>query len=166
MWLTNWELGNDPVAPPANLTGLQTDAQPFVPSMCVECYMPWKAEPVGKLFGSELSAIVPAWGETTELMLSDQTQVPYPVLVPDVTSSAKRLRLYSVLFGAGGGDGGMVKCGSSGDNEWRETYCHAKYEVELQRCDNFAYVMGGEEITSTLVYGQLDSVRLQAASFC
>jgi YD repeat-containing protein len=144
VWLTNWELGNDPVAPPANLTGLQTDAQPFVPSMCVECYMPWKAEPVGKLFGSVLSAIVPAWGETTELMLSDQAQVPYPVLVPDVTSSAKRSTLYSALFGAGGGDGGMVKCGSSGDNEWRETYCHAKYEVEMQRCDNFAYVMGGE----------------------
>ncbi|CAB3721882.1 hypothetical protein LMG24238_04978 [Paraburkholderia sediminicola] len=111
MWLTNWELGNDPVAPPPMLTGIKAEAGVFVPDMCVECYMAWKAEPVGKLFGSELSAIVPAWGETTELMLSDQAQVPYPVLVPDLTSSAKRATLYSSLFKGGSGDGGIVKCG-------------------------------------------------------
>ncbi|MFM0669636.1 DUF6531 domain-containing protein [Paraburkholderia sediminicola] len=144
VWLTNWELGNDPVAPPASLTGLQSNGKAFVPEICVECYMAWKALPTGKLFGHELGETLPAWRETTELMLSDQAQVPYPLLVPDLTGSAKRSTLYSSLFKGGSGDGGMVKCGSSGDNEWRETYCHAKYEVEMQRCDNFAYVMGGE----------------------
>ena len=142
VWLTNWELGNDPVAPPANLTGLQTDAQPFVPDICVECYMPWKAEPVGKLFGSELSATLPVWAETIELMLSDQAQIPYPVLVPDVTSSAKRSTLYSTLFGAGSGDGAMVKCGSGGDNEWRETDCHTKYMYDMQICNALGTIMG------------------------
>ncbi|MGF6721509.1 hypothetical protein P3T43_000856 [Paraburkholderia sp. GAS41] len=135
VWLTNWELGNDPVAPPANLTGLQTDAQPFVPSMCVECYMPWKAEPVGKLFGRELSATLLVWAETIELMLSDQAQIPYPVLVPDVTSSAKRSTLYSALFGAAGGDGGMVRCGGREDHE---SECYSQFEYDRDLCTALA----------------------------
>jgi YD repeat-containing protein len=143
VWLTNWELGNDPVSPPANLTGLQSDSKAFVPGLCVECYMAWKAKLTGKLFGSELSEPLPKWGETTELMLSDQSQVPYPALVPDLTSSAKRSTLYSTLFGAGSGNGGMVKCGSSGDNEWREADCHAKYESDMFRCNSLAKYMGG-----------------------
>jgi YD repeat-containing protein len=143
MWLTNWELGNDPVAPSASLTGLQSDTRAFVPGICVECYMRWKATLTEKLFESELSAALPAWGEATEVMLSDQAQVPYPVLVPDLTSSAKRAMLYSTLFGAGSGDGGMVKCGSSGDNEWREADCHAKYESDMFRCNSLAKYMGG-----------------------
>jgi hypothetical protein len=105
--------------------------------------MRWKATLTEKLFESELSAALPAWGEATEVMLSDQAQVPYPVLVPDLTSSAKRAMLYSTLFGAGSGDGGMVKCGSSGDNEWREADCHAKYESDMFRCNSLAKYMGG-----------------------
>ncbi|MFM0227747.1 DUF6531 domain-containing protein [Paraburkholderia dipogonis] len=143
-WLTNWELGNDPVAPPANLSGLQSDAPAFIPDMCVECYMGWKAKLTGKLFGSELSASIPTWGETTELMLSDQAQVPYPVLVPDLTSSAKRSILYSTLFGAGSGDAGMVKCGSHGDNDFREADCHRKYELDMLNCNTLGTIMGGK----------------------
>lgn len=139
VWLTNWELGNDPVAPSANLTGLSSDTPAFVPDICVECYMAWKAQPMGKLFGSELSATVPEWGETTELMLSDQAQVPYPVLVPDVTSSAKRSTLYSSLFGAGSGDGGMVKCGGRESDEAR---CHLAYEADLDACTAMAKPQG------------------------
>ncbi len=105
--------------------------------------MAWKAEFTGKLFGSELGDTLPNWGETTELMLSDQSQVPYPALVPDLTGSAKRSTLYSALFGAGSGGGGMVKCGSSGDNEWREADCHAKYERDIFRCNSLAKYMGG-----------------------
>ena len=135
VWLTNWELGNDPVAPPANLTGLQPDAQAFVPDICVECYMRWKAKLTGKLFESELSATLPAWGETTELMLGDQAQVPYPVLVPDLTSSAKRSTLYSVLFGSGGGDGGMIKCGGRDKNDGK---CFAQYEFDQDVCTTLA----------------------------
>ncbi|MFM0344926.1 DUF6531 domain-containing protein [Paraburkholderia sp. RL17-347-BIC-D] len=131
VWLTNWEVGNDPVAPSASLTGLQSDTQAFVPDICVECYMRWKATLTGKLFGRELSAALPTWGETTELMLSDQAQVPYPVLVPDLTSSAKRSTLYSALFGSGGGGGGMVKCGGREDHE---SQCHDKYEADLDFC--------------------------------
>ena len=142
VWLTNWELGNDPIAPPANLTGLPSDAPAFVPEMCVECYMAWKALPTGKLFGQELGETLPAWRETTELMLSDQAQIPYPVLVPDVTSSAKRSTLYSTLFGAGSGDGALVKCGSGGDNEWRETDCHTKYMYDMQICNALGTIMG------------------------
>ncbi|MFM0627168.1 DUF6531 domain-containing protein [Paraburkholderia xenovorans] len=135
VWLTNWELGNDPVAPSANLTGLQSDTQAFVPDICVECYVRWKAKLTGKLFGSELSAALPAWGETTELMLSDQAQVPYPVLVPDLTSSAKRSALYSTLFGAGSGDGGMVKCGGREKNDGK---CFAQYEFDQDVCTTLA----------------------------
>ncbi|RKF31569.1 DUF6531 domain-containing protein [Paraburkholderia fungorum] len=131
VWLTNWELGNDPVAPPPMLTGIKADARAFVPDMCVECYVAWKAKFTGKLFGSELSETLPKWGETTELMLSDQSQIPYPTLVPDLTSSAKRSMLYSALFGAASGDGGMVKCGG---REGHEAACHAKYEVDLDFC--------------------------------
>ncbi|WP_168794996.1 DUF6531 domain-containing protein [Paraburkholderia aromaticivorans] len=143
VWLSNWELGNDPVAPSANLTGLQSDAHAFVPEICVECYMAWKAKPTGQLFGDELGETLPTWSETTELMLGDQAQIPYPVLVPDMTSSAKRATLYSALFGPGSGDGGMVKCASSGDKEWREADCHAKYEREMFRCNALAKYMGG-----------------------
>ncbi|MFM0127351.1 DUF6531 domain-containing protein [Paraburkholderia sediminicola] len=143
VWLTNWELGNDPVSPPANLTGLQSDADASLPKLCVECYMAWKAKFTGKLFGSELSDTLPKWGETTELMLSDQSQVPYPALVPDLTSSAKRSTLYSALFGASNGDGGMVKCGSRGNDEWREADCHAKYERDMLNCISLGRIMGG-----------------------
>jgi hypothetical protein len=114
-----------------------------VPRLCVECYMAWKAKLPGKLFGDELSEALPDWGETTELMLSDQAQIPYPALVPDLTSSAKRSTLYSALFGAGGRDGGMVKCAGSGDKEWLEAECHAKYERDMFKCNALAKYMGG-----------------------
>ena len=48
VWLTNWELGNDPVAPPPMLTGVKSDAGAFVPDICVECYVAWKAEVDGE----------------------------------------------------------------------------------------------------------------------
>jgi YD repeat-containing protein len=131
VWLTNWVLGNDPVSPPANLTGIQSGTDTFVPKLCVECYMVWKAKLTGKLFGSELSEELPKWREATELMLTDQSQVPYPALVPDLTSSAKRSTLYGVLFGAGSGDGGMVKCGG-GDHH--DADCYAKYENDMDAC--------------------------------
>lgn len=139
VWLSNWELGNDPVAPPANLTGFRSDAQAFVPAMCVECYMAWKANLPGKLFGDELSETVPAWGETTELMLGDQAQVPYPTLVPDLTSSAKRSTLYGALFGPGNGDGGIVKCGG---REAHEAECFAQYQVDMTMCNGLARALG------------------------
>ncbi|WP_434109108.1 DUF6531 domain-containing protein [Paraburkholderia caffeinilytica] len=142
VWLSNWELGNDPVAPSANLTGLKSSADAFVPEICVECYMAWKAKLPGKLFGDELGDPLPQWSESTELMLGDQAQVPYPVLVPDLTSSAKRSTLYSALFGAGNGDGGMVKCASSGDKEWREGDCFAKYQYDMQICNSLGTIMG------------------------
>ncbi|MFM0202823.1 hypothetical protein PQR53_23470 [Paraburkholderia fungorum] len=131
VWLTNWELGNDPVSPPANLTGIQSDGKAFVPRLCVECYVAWKAKLTGTLFGNELSETLPKWGETTELMLSDQLQVPYPALVPDLTSSAKRSLLYSALFGAGSGGGGMIKCGG---REAHESECYAQYENDRDEC--------------------------------
>ncbi|MFM0221272.1 hypothetical protein [Paraburkholderia dipogonis] len=93
--------------------------------------MVWKAKLTGKLFGSELSEELPKWREATELMLTDQSQVPYPALVPDLTSSAKRSTLYGVLFGAGSGDGGMVKCGG-GDHH--DADCYAKYENDMDAC--------------------------------
>jgi YD repeat-containing protein len=139
VWLTNWELGNDPVAPPPMLTGVKSDAGAFVPDMCVECYVAWKAKFTGKLFGSELSDTLPKWGETTELMLSDQSQVPYPALVPDLTDSAKRTMLYSALFGAESGDGGMVKCGG---REGHEAKCFAQYEVDMTMCNGLARALG------------------------
>lgn len=142
VWLTNWELGNDPVAPSPMLTGIKADAGTFVPDMCVECYVAWKAKFTGKLFGSELSDTLPKWGETTELMLSDQSQVPYPVLVPDLTSSAKRTMLYSAFFGAASRDGDMVKCGSGGDKEWREGDCFSKYQYDMQICNSLGTIMG------------------------
>ncbi|CAE6744337.1 hypothetical protein R69927_02937 [Paraburkholderia domus] len=135
VWLTNWELGNEPVSPPANLTGLQSDADAFIPGLCVECYMAWKATFTGKLFGSELSDTLPKWAETTELLLSDQSQVPYPALVPDLTGSAKRSMLYSALFGAASGDGGMVKCGGWED---RESKCHDQFEYDQDVCTTLA----------------------------
>ncbi|RKE36900.1 YD repeat-containing protein [Paraburkholderia sp. BL23I1N1] len=142
VWLTNWELGNDPVGPPPMLTGISADAGAFVPKMCVECYMAWKAKFTGKLFDSDLSDTLPDWGETMELMLSDQSQVPYPALVPDLTGSAKRSMLYSALFGAGSGDAGMVKCGSGGGKEWREGDCFAKYQYDMQICNSLGTIMG------------------------
>jgi hypothetical protein len=132
VWLTNWELGNDPVSPPASLTGLQSDAKAFVPGLCVECYVAWKAKLTGKLFGSELSETLPKWGETTELMLSDQLQVPYPALVPDLTGSAKRSMLYGAIFGGGGE---MVKCGG---REAHEAECFAQYEYDQDLCTTLA----------------------------
>lgn len=137
VWLTNWELGNDPVAPAADLTGLQSDTQAFVPDICVECYMGWKAKLTGKLFSSELSDTLPKWGETTELMLSDQSQVPYPALVPDLTDSAKRSTLYHALFDAGGGR--IVKCSSSGSHD---AECYAKYENDIDACTLMAKPRG------------------------
>ncbi|MEZ0606499.1 DUF6531 domain-containing protein [Paraburkholderia sp. IW21] len=140
VWLTNWELGNDPVAPPPMLTGIKSDAGAFVPEMCVECYMTWKAKFTGKLFSSELSDTLPKWGETTELMLGDQSQVPYPALVPDLTGSAKRSMLYGALFKGGSGDGGMVKCGG---REAHESECFAQYEAQMTICNTIAPHMGG-----------------------
>lgn len=140
VWLTNWELGNDPVSPPTSLTGLKSDADAFVPSLCVECYMAWKVNLTGKLFGNELADIIPQWGETTELMLSDQSQVPYPILVPDVTTSAKKSMLYTSAFGPGNGGGGMVKCSAVEDHE---DDCFAKYESNMRLCTSIAYPMGG-----------------------
>ncbi|HZZ02877.1 DUF6531 domain-containing protein [Paraburkholderia sp.] len=129
VWLTNWELGNDPVAPPPMLTGISDDAGAFVPEMCVECYMAWKAKLTGTLYSNELSDTLPTWGETTELMLSDQSQVPYPSLVPDLTSSAKRSMLYSALFNTG--SGGIVKCGG---RESREAKCYSQLENDRDMC--------------------------------
>lgn len=110
-WLTNWELGNDPISPPADFNGGGSDSTKYIPPLCVECYMTWKAALTGKLFSDELSATLQRWGDTAELMLSDQSQVPYPVLVPDVTSTAKRIALYSPITGAVSNEGGIVKCG-------------------------------------------------------
>ncbi len=140
VWLTNWELGNDPVAPPPMLTGVKSDADAFISKLCVECYMVWKAKLTGKLFGSELSDALPNWGDTTELMLSDQSQVPYPALVPDLTSSAKRSTLYGTLFKAGGGDGGIVKCSG---REGHEAACFAQYDAQMTMCNSVARHMGG-----------------------
>jgi YD repeat-containing protein len=135
VWLTNWELGNDPVAPAPSQTGLKSDGGTFVPDICVECYMSWKAEFTGKLYHDEVSDVLPMWGETSELMLSDQSQVPYPALVPDVTGSAKRAMLYSSLFKGGGGDGGMVKCGGRAEHEAK---CFAQYEYQQDLCTTLA----------------------------
>jgi YD repeat-containing protein len=145
VWLTNWELGNDPVSPSANLTGLKSDADRFVPSLCVECYMAWKAKFAVKLFGSELTNILPQWGETTELMLSDQLQIPYPTLVPDVMDSAKRSMLYSSVFGAGNEGGGMVKCSAREDHE---DQCFSDYQVDLDMCNAVAFARGGERLAA------------------
>jgi hypothetical protein len=138
VWLTNWELGNDPVAPPPTLTGVKGEAGAFVPDMCVECYVAWKAKFATKLFDNELSEALPKWGETTELMLGDQSQAPYPALVPDLTASAKRAMLYGAIFG--GDDGGMVKCGG---REARESECFARYENDLDLCELLGGPMGG-----------------------
>jgi hypothetical protein len=100
----------------------------------------WKAKLTGKLFGSELSDALPNWGDTTELMLSDQSQVPYPALVPDLTSSAKRSTLYGTLFKAGGGDGGIVKCSG---REGHEAACFAQYDAQMTMCNSVARHMGG-----------------------
>lgn len=97
--------------------------------------MTWKATFTRKLFDSELGDMLPEWGETTELMLSDQSQVPYPALVPDLKDSSKRSTLYSTLFGAGDG-GGMIKCGSSGDREHLEGDCFAKYKYDMLLCSS------------------------------
>ncbi|MEC5404104.1 hypothetical protein VOM14_00785 [Paraburkholderia sp. MPAMCS5] len=140
VWLTNWELGNDPIAPPANLTGLQSDANAFIPPLCVECYMTWNAKLTGKLFGDELSETLPQWGETTEVMLSDQSQVPYPILVPDLSDSAKRLVLYGALFATQGDGGGMVKCSG---REAHENECFAQYDAQISMCNAVAPHMGG-----------------------
>jgi YD repeat-containing protein len=145
VWLTNWELGNDPVSPPAKFTGLKSDADAFVPSVCVECYMAWKANLSGKLFGSELTDILPEWGETTELMLSDQSQVPYPTLVPDVTGSAKRSMLFSTVVGTGNGGGGMVKCSAREDHE---DQCFSDYQVDVDMCNAVAFARGGERLAA------------------
>ncbi|NYH15103.1 DUF6531 domain-containing protein [Paraburkholderia bryophila] len=142
VWLTNWELGNDPVSPQANLKGPKSDAGAFVPRLCVECYMAWKANPTGTLFGDELSDTLPKWGETTELIISDQSQIPYPVLVPDLTGAAKRSMLYGTVFGTETGGGGMVKCGGHGDVEFREAHCFAKYEYDMQICNSIGTMMG------------------------
>ncbi|SIT39044.1 YD repeat protein [Paraburkholderia ribeironis] len=144
VWLTNWYLGDDPVSPPANLTGSTSAAVASPPALCVECYMAWKAKLSGKLFGSELTDILPKWGETTELMLSDQSQVPYPILVPDVTDSAKRSALYSTVFGAGNGGGGTVKCSARED---REDECFAQYNVQMSMCDAIAFPRGAPGIS-------------------
>jgi hypothetical protein len=101
--------------------------------------MAWKALPTGKLFGHELGETLPPWREATEFMLSDQAQVPYPSLVPDLTSSAKRSTLYSTLFGAGSRDGGMVKCGG---RESHEAKCHLAYEADLDACTAMAKPQG------------------------
>jgi hypothetical protein len=131
VWLTNWELGNDPVAPPPMLTGVKADAGAFVPDICVECYMTWKAKLTGMLYGSEVSDVLPNWGETSELMVRDQSQVPSPALVPDLSSSSKRATLYGALFKASDGDGGIVKCGG---REAHEGDCYAKYEMDRDMC--------------------------------
>lgn len=125
------ELGNDPVSPPANVTGLQQSDSGGVPGICVECYLRWKVALTEKLFDEELGDAIPAWGETTELILSNQSQVPYPVLVPDLTSSAKRSMLYSSQFAANGDGGGMVK---RGGRDAHEAKCHDMYEADLDAC--------------------------------
>jgi len=109
-------------------TGNPIIMPPSERDICVECYMRWKGAFTGKLFGEELNDAIPAWGETTELMLSSQSQVPFPVLVPDLTSSAKRSMLYSSLFAANGDGGGMVKCGG---RDAHEAKCHDMYETDL-----------------------------------
>ncbi|NKJ48148.1 hypothetical protein CIC12_15650 [Burkholderia sp. SG-MS1] len=73
-------------------------------------------------------------------MLSDQSQVPYPTLVPDVTASAKRSLLYSAVFGAGSATGGMVKCSAREDHE---DECFAQYNAQMTLCSSFAPAMGG-----------------------
>ncbi|ANB77003.1 hypothetical protein AYM40_33300 [Paraburkholderia phytofirmans OLGA172] len=113
------------------LTGVKSDAGAFVPDMCVECYVAWKAKLTATLYGSELSDTLPKWGETTELMLSDQSQIPYPALVSDLTGSGKRSMLYGAIFGAGSGGSGMVKCGGRGA---REAECYALYENDRDAC--------------------------------
>ena len=55
--------------------------------------------------------------------------------VPDLTASAKRATLYSALFGAGGGDGGMVKCGGREKNDEK---CFAQYEFDQDVCTTLA----------------------------
>ncbi|MDR7009271.1 DUF6531 domain-containing protein [Paraburkholderia strydomiana] len=143
-WLANWELGNDPVAPPANLSGVKSDDQAFVPDMCVECYVSWKAKLTGRLYQNEVSEALPKWGETTELMLAAQSQLPVIYLIPELAASSKRSMIYTdSVSSAKSLDNGFVKCGGSGDNEWREADCHAKYERDVFKCNTFAKYMGG-----------------------
>ncbi|WOD16905.1 hypothetical protein [Paraburkholderia kirstenboschensis] len=102
--------------------------------------MTWKAKLAGKLFGDELSATLPEWSEASELMLNDQSQVPYPSLVPDLSAPAKRSALYSALFAAGGDGGGMVKCSG---REAHESECFAQYDAHMSMCNAIAPYMGG-----------------------
>ena len=95
--------------------------------------------PLNLLFGDEVRDAVPAWAETTELMLGDQAKVPYPVLVPDVTSTAKRTTLYRAVFGKD--SGGFVKCGG---REGHEAACHSKYEADMDFCRLVALPMSGK----------------------
>ncbi|NYH26576.1 DUF6531 domain-containing protein [Paraburkholderia bryophila] len=134
IWLSNWELGNEPVSPAASLTGIKSEADAFAPKPCVECYMTWKATLTEKLFSDAISDRLLKWGETSELMSSDQSQVPYLALVPDLTSSAKRSTLYGAIFGAGSG-GGMVKCSG---REGREQLCHDEFEYDQDMCTTLA----------------------------
>ncbi|WP_144140044.1 DUF6531 domain-containing protein [Paraburkholderia sp. BCC1884] len=140
VWLTNWELGNDPVAPTANLTGLKSDADGFVPKLCVECYLTWKAKLTWKLFSGELEAAYGKSGDAMELVLSDQSQIPYPTLVPDSTRAAKTLLLYTGVFGAEGDGGAMVKCGGREDHE---NQCFQQYDAHIEMCGFIAPKMGG-----------------------
>ena len=73
-------------------------------------------------------------------MLSDQSQVPYPVLVPDLTTSAKRSMLYSTLFKGTSSDGGMIKCSG---REAHESECFALYDAHMTICNTIAPHMGG-----------------------
>jgi YD repeat-containing protein len=133
VWLLNWEAGSDPVAPAANMTGANSKA--FVPDICVECYVTWRAKFAGKIFGDELSADVPKWQEPVEVKAVDQAQIPYPVLVADLTESAKRSTLYSTLFGSANDDGGMVKCGGREKNDQK---CHDQFEYDQDVCTTLA----------------------------
>jgi YD repeat-containing protein len=116
IWISNWEFGAEPVSPSAGVTGLssglRSSSDSFVPSLCVECYVLSKAKLVWTLFSSELASMIQDSNSAFELKVVSQDQVPVPLLVPDLSNSAKRTMLYSQLFGGANNDGGMVKCGT------------------------------------------------------
>lgn len=117
-WISNYEIGADPVGPPANLSGslkaLKASGSIAITPLCPECYVFTKAKLAWKLFYRGFTvtpAGQPVRADVPELQIAAQEQVPFPILMPDQNGQSKRAVLYAQLFqNNGDSDSGFVKC--------------------------------------------------------
>ncbi|ANB71335.1 hypothetical protein AYM40_02340 [Paraburkholderia phytofirmans OLGA172] len=130
-WLDNYQAGLDPVGPPATRLGWlrsnTSDAPPVTSAVCVDCgfiqaRLAWSLFLRDLYFSAQTGE--PIEDNPVEIQVAAQNQLPFPVLVPNLS---QRSALYAKVFpSAAAQTSGFVKCKDTSDCGAVRTACRKK----------------------------------------